>query len=166
MFLPRHILIAGLITSVVGCNSQSTDNSASTNRGSNPTNASSAQNNSQQHIEKIAERLYLRGSFNLWGYHKQYQLLQIEPRTFAASAQLVKGQHYEFMFSAKDASKKNANCGYKKQQLLKSNQKYSANCNNVVLENFVFIPNESGVYEFFLELASINNPIVYIKKAY
>lgn len=156
----KYLLSLFFVVVIAGCNSQSTQPVQQSTINATP------RINSQQYIEQTATQLFLRGSFNLWDYHSEYQLLQVHGRTFAASATLTKGKRYEFMFSAKDASQPYSNCGYQKQQLIVSNQKYHATCNNIVQENFIFIPNHSGVYEFFLQLESINHPMVYIKKAY
>lgn len=113
------------------------------------------------------EQLYLRGTFSLWGYQEQYQLQKIEHRLYAAAAKLQKGQSYEFMFSGKDASK--ANCGYLKKepdQLLKVGKTVTASCRDVVLQNFIFKPVVSGMYEFFIDFNQARQPKVYVKKAY
>ncbi len=113
------------------------------------------------------EQMYLRGSFSLWNYQSQYQLQRVGNRRYSAAAELSEGKVYEFMFSGKDASK--ANCGYQdktKDQWLKVGKTSSARCQGVVLQNFIFKPVVSGVYEFFLDFTNAKKPTVYVKKAY
>lgn len=118
--------------------------------------------------QKRFEQLYLRGTFSLWGYDEQYKLEQISKNTYAAAADLKRGLYYEFMFSAKDATQAYANCGYlhAKDQLLKPDKKVKARCTDVVLQNFSFSPEKSGVYEFFINFANIDSPRVYVQRAY
>lgn len=119
-------------------------------------------------VEKGAEQLYLRGTFTMWGYKEEYKLQKVRRQVFSAAAQLQAGQNYEFMFSAKDASKDNANCGYAdaKQKLIKVGSQATAKCSGVVLQNFIFKPSYYGVYEFFLDFSRQDKPIVYVEKAY
>ena len=151
-------LILSLMVAIYGC----TNTNNKTAHSSKPTNTV----NHPANIEHIASQLYLRGSFNLWDYQSEYKLFKVAANTFAAAAQLTKGQRYEFLFSAKDASKPNSNCGYTKHAQIALNVKVKASCNNIVLQSFVFIPPKSATYEFFIEMTSINNPLVYVKKAY
>ena len=139
---------------------------SSTDKQASNTTSSTAITNSQSLIEQTAQQLYLRGSFNLWDYQNEYKLFQITPNTYSAAATLTKNQRYEFLFSAKDASKPNSNCGHVKKAEIPLNVKVKASCNNIVLESFVFIPPSDGTYEFFIEMHTINRPLVYIKKAF
>jgi hypothetical protein len=123
----------------------------------------------QQNIEpKQAKKMYLRGTFNLWGFETQYQLQQVRRNIYSAAATLVKKQTYGFMFSAKDSSKKYANCGYfdSKDEVITLRENVRASCNDIVLQNFKFTPNSNGVYEFFINLTNRDKPRVYLKKAY
>ena len=61
---------------------------------------------------KHIKQLYLRGTFTRWGYDEQFKLIKVGRHSYAAAAQLSQDKHYEFMFSAKDASRAYANCGY------------------------------------------------------
>ena len=137
-----------------------------TTRPSEPSSVMTSQATNAKYIDKAAKALYLLGSFNLWHHQAEYQLIATSPKTYAASARLTKGQNYEFMFAAKDSSQPYANCGHQGKDTLELNQRAKASCNNVVLENFVFIPPHSAVYEFFIEMHSLNHPMVYIKRAY
>ena len=139
---------------------------SSTDKQPTSTNSSTKIANNQAQIKQTAQQLYLRGSFNLWDYQNEYKLFEINPNTYSAAAILTKGQRYEFLFSAKDASKPNSNCGHTEKAQIPLNQKVTASCNNIVLESFVFIPPNDGTYEFFIEMHTINRPLVYIKKAF
>ncbi len=117
---------------------------------------------------KRIKQLYLRGTFTRWGYDEQFKLIKVGQYSYAAAAQLSKNKHYEFMFSAKDASRAYANCGYlqAKDQLMTLNKKVKASCTDVVLQNFTFSPTQSATYEFFIDFANIDIPRVYIQKAF
>lgn len=156
--IAAYLVSSLLLATIYGCTN--TKNKATTSN--NPT----SNKNLQAQIEQTAQRLYLRGSFNLWDYQNEYKLFQINPNTYSAAATLTQGQRYEFLFSAKDASKPNSNCGHSKRAQIPLNVKVKASCNNIVLESFVFIPPSDGTYEFFIEMHTINRPLVYIKKAF
>ena len=151
-----------LLVMIFGC---TTTNNKTTNLDNQNRNKTST-HTAQAQIEQVAQQLYLRGSFNLWDYQNEYKLFQVNPNTYSAAATLTKGQRYEFLFSAKDASQPNSNCGHKKSESIKLNVKVKASCNNIVLESLVFIPPSDGTYEFFIEMHTINRPLVYIKKAF
>ena len=154
-----HIISSLLLVTIYGC----------TNTNNTPTQANNSPTSNQdlkKQIEQTAGQLYLRGSFNLWDYQNEYKLFKVNPNTYSAAATLIKGQQYEFLFSAKDASKPNSNCGHSKKAQIPLNQKVTASCNNIVLESFIFIPPNDGTYEFFIEMHTINRPLVYIKRAF
>lgn len=154
----RAIVITLIVIALSAC--------SSTDKQPTKTNSSTVSANNQALIKQTAQQLYLRGSFNLWDYQNEYKLFEINPNTYSAAATLTKDQRYEFLFSAKDASQPNSNCGHVKKAEIPLNVKVTASCNNIVLESFVFIPPNDGTYEFFIEMHTINRPLVYIKKAF
>ena len=159
--LSRFTTLCILLVAISGCANTNNKTTSSNSPNDNKITATT-----QAQIEQTAQQLYLRGSFNLWDYQNEYKLFQIDPNTYSAAATLTQGQRYEFLFSAKDASQPNSNCGHKKSAQIPLNVKVKASCNDIVLESFVFIPPSDGTYEFFIEMHTINRPLVYIKKAF
>ncbi len=113
-------------------------------------------------------QLYLKGSFTQWEIQQNYRLEALSKTLFAAAANLQKGETVEFMFSAKDASKAGANCGYSQsdEQIITLGKKNQASCTNVVLQNFTFTPTDTAVFEFFIDFTKPSQPLVFVQKVY
>jgi hypothetical protein len=113
-------------------------------------------------------KLYLRGSFSHWASEEAYKLESINPGVYATAASLQQGETVEFMFSGKNSAKKGANCGYlnRKDQIIALNRKVKASCDHIVLENFIFIPPATGVFEFFIDFSQYHAPQVYLRQVY
>ncbi|BDX04484.1 hypothetical protein [Planctobacterium marinum] len=110
--------------------------------------------------------LYLRGSFTWWEADDAYKVVQFEENIYRVVVELVAdGQPYDFKFADK-AWSEGLSCGYKNKdsdEYLKLNKTVSANCNTPV-DNFVFVPKESGKYIFQIDFSGWSAPKVSVFK--
>ena len=110
--------------------------------------------------------LYLRGSFTWWEAEEKYKVVPFEDDTYRVTVSLVAdGQPYDFKFADKGWSE-GLSCGYlnkEKDEQLSLTDSVSANCNTPV-DNFIFVPDESGDYIFEIDFSSWGPPQVSVKK--
>ena len=161
----RSIIFVLPVLSLLGCNStepQTIDPVVEQQR-----HQAELQHQRQMRM-RFYEQLYLRGNFNQWSHEEAYRLNWVSDDTYAATAQLNRGNTYEFMFSAADASQQHANCGYHSEhhKRVKHDTPVRARCTGVVLENFEFTPTSDGIFEFFLDVTTPGRPMVYVRKAF
>jgi hypothetical protein len=140
----KYITLCGVLT-FVGC--ASTDNR-------------------DQLTPERSESLYLRGSFTWFDAEPDYQVVEVSTNIYKTTIDLVAdGQAYEFKFADDNWSKGN-NCGYankEQDQVVDLVQKVTANC-LAVDEFFLFTPQESGKYDFYIDFnESEQNPTVWIQ---
>ncbi|MFT4924891.1 MAG: hypothetical protein ACI8WB_000981 [Phenylobacterium sp.] len=148
------LLLLCTITLINGCNS--------TAKSTNTSKPVSTNKTSKLH------QYYLKGSLTQWAINKDYKLERIRSKQYATAANLTKGETVQWLFSAEDASQPKGNCGYldAKDQQLKLDKKVKASCNNIVLQNFSFTPQSTGMYEFFIDFARPSVPMVYVRRVY
>lgn len=123
---------------------------------------------SHKPLSQPLPQLYLKGTMTQWAIDKSYKMEKVQRSLYSASANLQQGKTVEFMFSAKDASTLRGNCGYRhiKDQQLTADKKVKASCKQIVLQNFVFTPKQSGVFEFFIDFERLGVPLVFVHKVF
>lgn len=112
------------------------------------------------------DSLYLRGSFSWWEADEAYKVVEVKDNVYRVVVELVAdGQPYDFKFADKDWSE-GLSCGYRDKssdEYLTLDKTVSANCNTPV-DNFVFIPQESGKYVFQIDFSGWLDPKVSVSK--
>ena len=113
--------------------------------------------------------LFLRGVFTWWEADDNYRVQKVSDTVYMATARLIAdGQPYDFKFADENWTPGLA-CGptnYEGNSVeLTLNQKETAGCDNPKA-NFKFTPDETGVFEFFIDFSDPYEPEVYVKKTF
>ena len=142
MFKPKGLAVLAAITTLSGC--------------------------STTFVEQLPllsyDSLYLRGVFNWWEADDNYKVSEVDDKVFMSSAKLIAdGQPYDFKFADTDY-KPGLACGPAGANVLTVTNRLEADCNNPGA-NFQFTPDETGVYEFYIDFSDSDEPEVYIRKS-
>lgn len=114
------------------------------------------------------DELFLRGVFTWWEADDNYKVQKVGDNIYMASARLIAdGQPYDFKFADENWTPGLA-CGpanySNKSVALTLDKRATAGCDNPSA-NFQFTPDETGVFEFFIDFSDPYEPEVYVKKA-
>lgn len=110
--------------------------------------------------------LYLRGSFSWWEADENYKVNETSEGVFSVVVELVAdGQPYDFKFADKGWTN-GLSCGYRDKdsdEVIILGKAVDVNCFTPV-DNFIFIPGESGKYIFTLDFNSWGDPELTVNK--
>lgn len=112
--------------------------------------------------------LYLRGVFTWWEADENYRVQKVGDDLYMATARLIAdGQPYDFKFADENWTPGLA-CGpanYDGESVsLSLGKKEEAGCDNPKA-NFKFTPDETNVFEFYIDFSDPYEPEVYVKKS-
>lgn len=110
--------------------------------------------------------LYLRGSFSWWEAEEAYKVVKVSDSEFKVVVDLVAdGQPYDFKFADKNWTN-GLSCGYRdkdRDEEIVLGRSASVNCFTPV-DNFKFLPDESGKYMFTLDFSGWGDPKLTVVK--
>ena len=115
------------------------------------------------------DKLYLRGVFTWWEADENYRVQKVSDDVYKASAKLIAdGQPYDFKFADVDWSPGLA-CGpatgNEQSMDIGLGNVEEANCDNPKA-NFKFTPDETGIFDFFIDFSDPYEPEVYVKRSF
>lgn len=110
--------------------------------------------------------LFLRGSFSWWEADENYRVNEVSDGVYSVVVELVAdGQPYDFKFADKDWTN-GLSCGYRDKdsdEQIMLGKSVDVNCFTPV-DNFIFIPEESGKYIFTLDFNTWGDPELTVNK--
>lgn len=110
--------------------------------------------------------LFLRGSFSWWEADENYKVVLVSKDLYRVVVDLVAdGQPYDFKFADKDWTN-GLSCGFRDKEddeIITLNKKVSVNCYTPV-DNFIFVPEESGKYIFTIDFSGWGDPRLTVNK--
>ena len=110
--------------------------------------------------------LYLRGSFSWWEAEESYKVSEVSEDVFKAVVELrADGQPYDFKLADKDWTI-GLNCGFRDKEddeLIQLGESVSVNCSTPV-DNFIFVPKETGRYIFTIDFSGWGDPKLTVDK--
>ena len=114
------------------------------------------------------DNMFLRGVFTWWEADDNYKVEKVADDLYKASARLIAdGQPYDFKFADADWTPGLA-CGPVSDEGqsvdIKEGKKETANCDNPKA-NFKFTPDETGIFNFYIDFSDPYEPEVYIEKS-
>lgn len=143
-----RVKILGLILLISGCTTTTTENEGT----SEPSFDYST--------------LYLRGSFSWWEADENYKVNKVSEKVFKVVVDLVAdGQPYDFKFADKNWTN-GLSCGFRDKEddeIISLGKKVSVNCYTPV-DNFIFVPEESGKYIFSIDFSGWGDPTLKVDR--
>ena len=112
--------------------------------------------------------LFLRGVFTWWEADENFRVEKVSETLYKASAKLIAdGQPYDFKFADRDWSPGLA-CGpanFDGASIdIKLDDREVAECDNPKA-NFKFTPDETGVFDFFIDFSDPYEPEVFVRRS-
>ena len=110
--------------------------------------------------------LFLRGSFSWWEADENFKVNEVSKGVYRVIVELVAdGQPYDFKFADKGWTN-GLSCGFldkEDDEIISLGKKVSVNCYTLV-DNFIFIPEESGKYIFSIDFSGWGDPRLTVDK--
>lgn len=121
---------------------------------------------SQGDVSYDYDSLYLRGSFSWWEADENYRVTEMSKGVYSVVVELVAdGQPYDFKFADKEWTN-GLSCGYRDKdsdEVIELGRSVDVNCFTPV-DNFIFVPKESGKYIFKLDFNGWGDPELTVNK--